>query len=292
MKVTEKNYYSRLDKFLRKTHENIPLNAIYKLIRKGFVKVNGKRVKTPSFKLEIGDEVEIFTDISKYNRKTNYKLRPIPMELDVIYEDSNLLIINKKPGIPIHPGKGVHIATIIEGLMYYGNQNNFEPYLVHRLDKHTSGVLIVAKNPEAARKMGKLISNREVEKEYITLVAGKISRSGEIKLSLDNLEAVTYYKPLNLYETELGVFTKLCVKIKTGRKHQIRRHFSLINHPVVGDDLYGKRKLNHEFRRLYGLKRYFLHCKRMAFYFNNKFININTEIPEDLKIVLKKLENK
>lgn len=290
MIVTEENYYSRLDKFLRKKLSNLPLSAIYKLIRTGKIKVNGKKVKDPSYKIEIGDEITIEEDISKYNREINNKVVPIKMNLDIVYEDNDILIINKPAGIPIHPGKGTHIATLIEGLMYYGQEKNFTPHLVHRLDKHTSGILIIAKNTQSARELGDIIASRSIKKEYIALCKGNLSNKGKIDIPLENKQALTTFTTQKVYKTHLGEFSLLNVNIKTGRKHQIRKHLSLINHPIIGDDVYGDKKLNREFKREYGLKRYFLHCHSMEFYFKNKHIAATAPLSEDLKNVLKNLE--
>ncbi|MBO8161972.1 MAG: RluA family pseudouridine synthase [Thermosipho sp. (in: Bacteria)] len=290
MKVNEKNYYSRLDKFIRKNFQNLPLNAIYKLIRTGKVFINGKKVKNPSYKIDIGDEITIKENLENYNRELNNSIKPIKMNLEIIYEDEDILVLNKKAGIPLHPGKGVHVATLIEGLLYYGQQNNFEPRLVHRLDKHTSGILIVAKNVNAARELGKIISTREISKEYITLVVGKIDKTGKIDSSLDGKNSLTIFKVKNYFKTKLGYFSLVEVNLKTGRKHQIRRHFSNIGHPVVGDDIYGNKKLNREFKRLYGLKRYFLHCKKMGFIYKNKKIVVEAPLAKDLELTLNKLK--
>ncbi|ABR30780.1 pseudouridine synthase [Thermosipho melanesiensis] len=290
MIVNENNYYSRLDKFLRKQLQNMPLSAIYKIIRKGKVLVNGKRVKEPSFRLEIGDEIEIKEETTKYNREKNNQIIPIKMDFEILYEDENLLIINKPAGIPIHPGKGTHIATLIEGLMYYGKEHNFTPYLVHRLDKHTSGVFVVAKNVNTARELNEIISSRAVEKVYTTLCVGEMKKSEVIKIPLDGKNAVTIYEKQKQFKSGLGYFSLLRVQIKTGRKHQIRKHLSLIGHPVIGDDLYGDKKLNRKFKQKYALKRYFLHCSMMLLYYNDKEIRINAPLPNDLKDVLKNLK--
>ncbi|MBO8139609.1 MAG: RluA family pseudouridine synthase [Thermosipho sp. (in: Bacteria)] len=290
MIVNENNYYTRLDKFLRKNFQNIPLSAIYKMIRKGKVYVNGKKVKNPSYNIEIGDSIEIKEDIANYNRDTNKSIKPIKMNLNIVYEDEDILIINKPAGISIHPGKGTHIATLIEGLIYYGNQNNFKPLLVHRLDKHTSGILIIAKNAPASRILSEIISSREMEKQYVTLVVGKTNKSGKIDLPLDEKDSLTIYNTKNIFKTDTGYFSLLNVEIKTGRKHQIRKHFALIKHPVVGDDVYGDRRLNREFKRQFGLKRYFLHCNKMSFFYKGKRIEAIADLPEDLTKVIKKLK--
>ncbi|SHH50477.1 RluA family pseudouridine synthase [Thermosipho atlanticus] len=290
MIVNEKNYYSRLDKFLRKNFPNLPLSVIYKFIRTGKILVNGKKVKNPSFEIEIGDEIKINESLEKYSREVKNTIKPIKMKLDIIYENEDLLVINKPSGIPLHPGKGIHVATLIEGLLYYGQQKGFKPHLVHRLDKHTSGILVVAKNTKAARILGEIISSRSVEKEYVTLVKGKLNKAGKIDLPIEGKDSLTLFTTKEIFKTEIGFFSLLHVIIKTGRKHQIRRHFSNIGHPVIGDDVYGDRKLNREFRRNFGLKRYFLHCKRMSFYYEGKKIDVQAKLTEDLEFVIKKVK--
>lgn len=174
--------------------------------------------------------------------------------------------------------------------MYYGQEKNFTPHLVHRLDKHTSGILIIAKNTQSARELGDIIAGRSIKKEYIALCKGQLSKEGKIDIPLENKKALTTFITQKVYKTHLGEFSLLNVNIKTGRKHQIRKHLSLINHPIIGDDVYGDKKLNREFKREYGLKRYFLHCHSMEFYFKNKHIAATAPLSEDLKNVLKNLE--
>ena len=283
--VKKENYYSRLDKFLRKSLPDVPMSAIYKFIRKGKVYVNGKRVRDQAFRLEKGDIVEIrYVDIEKFRRRKETNLEPQKMDLDIIYEDEKILVLNKPAGIALHPGKNIHVATLIEGLMYHGKEKGFQPHLVHRLDLNTSGVLVVAKGNEMARVLTDLFKRRLVEKEYITLVRGKITGKGKIEEPLDGQEALTEYEAL---ETKDGL-TLLRVRIKTGRKHQIRRHMALVGHHVIGDDKYGQKQFNREIRRKTGLRRQFLHCYRLtlpeiALGEKKTFV---APLPEDLRKVL------
>ncbi|HIP92693.1 MAG TPA: RluA family pseudouridine synthase [Thermotoga sp.] len=289
-KVEKQSYYQRLDRFLRKKLPDVPLSVIYKLLRKGKVYINGKRERDPSFRLEIGDIVEIrYVNIDKFRRAENRSLEPQPMELDIIFENDRYLVLNKPAGIPIHPGKGVHVVTLIEGLMYYGNKKGFTPHLVHRLDKQTSGVLIVAKDVESARMLSRLFKDRKVKKIYICLVKGMMKeKEGIVNEPIENQEALTEYVVLKNYN-EVSL---LRVIPYTGRKHQIRKHMFFINHPVVGDNLYGDKEFNKQFKRKYGLKRFFLHCEEISFFdpWEMKKVRFKSPLPEDLSKVLSLLE--
>ncbi len=281
------NYYARLDKFLRNNLEDVPLSEIYKFLRKGFVKVNGKTVGEPSYDLQIGDKVTICVDLSSYRRNAK-EIRPIPLKLDILYEDENLLAIDKKPYIAIHPGEGTKGATLIHGLMFYGKKKGFKPYLVHRLDRETSGVLLVAKNPKTARTLSHMFRDRLIEKEYITLVHGVIRGKGVIDKKIDGVTAVTEYTVLRNFENS----TLLKVVPHTGRTHQIRKHMAMIGHPVVGDKLYGVKQINELFKEKYKLRRQFLHCLRLVFTNPTVYgkLNIKSPLPEDLKRVIEGLQ--
>ncbi len=284
--IDEHNYFSRLDKFLRNALKNVPLSAIYKLIRTGKILVNGTKVKEASNKLEIGDTVEIVNvDIAKYNRKVE-ELRSAKMKLNIIYEDDAILALNKPSGISVHPGKNTNKPSLIEGLKYHGEKFGFEPFLVHRLDKETSGVLIVAKNRNIARELSELISSRDVEKYYVTLAFGKISKM-KIDDSIDGQEAISIITPTKVYKTPFGDVTLVRVKIETGRKHQIRIHLASKGFPIVCDNDYGDFRLNREFTKRYGLKRQFLHCESMIFSFGGKQYDIHAPLSDDLSNVLK-----
>lgn len=288
--VSDRNYYSRLDKFLRRNLEEVPLSAIYKFIRKGKVYVNGKRVREGSYKLQEGDTVEIrYVDLDKFRRRKGNNLEPQKMDLDILYEDDHMIVLNKPPGIALHPGKNIHVATLIEGLMYYGKEKDFEPHLVHRLDLNTSGALIVAKSKSVARKLTEMFKRREVRKEYLTLVRGYLEeRRGIIDIPLDDQDALTEYEVLS----EKSGVSYLKVRIKTGRKHQIRRHFSAVGHHVVGDDKYGEKSFNRDFKRRYGLKRQFLHCSSIELDHpvSGERVGVFAPLSEDLEKVLERLE--
>jgi len=292
--VNESNYFSRVDKFLRKMLKNVPLSAIYKFLRTGKVKINGKKVKDPSTKLNIGDVIELIEEsLDNYSREY-LELKPVKMDLDIIYEDELIIAINKPAGVSVHPGKNVNKPSIIEGLMHYGKENGFEPFLVHRLDKETSGVLIVAKDRNVARELSEIISSRNVEKIYNALVFGKVQKV-TINTPIDGHDAVSHIIPIEYFRVKLnGISVELSfleVEIETGRKHQIRKHLSSIDCPIVGDKDYGNFRLNREFSKNFGLKRHFLHCKQMKFVFNGRNYNILAQLTKDLTTVIKYLNS-
>ena len=270
--VHEKNWYARLDKFLRKGMDEIKLTAIYSLIRKGEVKVNTKRVKKPDYLLQIGDIVEVYLPDredgkERITRDLSDKRKLIPRSINLprIYEDEAIIVLDKPSGLSIHPGEGVHQkTTIIEGLLFEGKEKGYEPYLVHRLDKDTSGLLVIAKSIDAARILGESFRNRNTEKRYFALVGGTVSHEETIDDPLDGKEARTQLAPLSVYKREDRSLTLLDVEIFTGRKHQIRRHLSLREHPILGDMVYGNPELN-RWARGNGLKRLFLQSHDLLF---------------------------
>jgi 23S rRNA pseudouridine955/2504/2580 synthase len=291
-----------MDKFLRKALEEYKLASLYKIIRKGDVKVNGKRVKDPSSTLEIGDEVSVWLPSDKTmkerikrNTEGKRELKPVDMDLDIIMEDEDLMAINKDAGISVHPGTGEeNRATLIEGLMSYGQKNDFDPYLVHRLDRDTSGVLLISKKRSLARRLSKLIADKNVYKEYTVLFSGKVTEESICNGSIDDKWAVSRVYPLTLYTLKNASkewFTLAKVVIESGRKHQIRRHLSESGYPVAGDDKYGNREINHKLSSL-GLKRQFLHCSKMSFFDmeREKEYYLKASLKEDLKSFLNKLQ--
>lgn len=291
--VNDTNYYSRLDTFIRKNYPEIKLGAIYSLIRRGFVSVNGKRIKKNNYHIEIGDRVKIILDENKLDeieRPIKPSLKARPLDFDIIYEDRYLLVINKPAKVSAHPGANEEMATIIEGAMHYA-QNDFEPHLVHRLDKLTSGVMVIAKNKQTARELTDLIKSRESKKYYLTLVVGNLNKKeGKLISTVNSKEAILRYKTVRKFRTSDGAFTLLEIDLCTGRKHQIRVQFQELGFPVAGDDSYGDRKHNRFLRKNYGLRRIFLHASKLSFDFHGQHYDFSAPLSEDLKRVLEGLE--
>ncbi len=278
----------RLDKFLRRTYPEIRLSAIQKFIRSGKVLVDGERVKNGSFRLTIGQEVLVKVAGNQDEIKQRYgrippEHVPLNMELDVIYEDEYMLAINKPVGIPVQPGTKTFNNSIYNALLSY----NSEFYLVHRLDKYTSGVLLVSKEYEFTKFLTELFRSHKMKKRYLALVYGLIRGNLKIKEPLDGKEAITFVKPLEFFNG----YTLLSVEILTGRKHQIRRHLAFNESPVVGDDIYGDIEKNKEFKNKYGLEGYFLHCSKISFVHpkNKKIVEIEASLPLKRKKILDEL---
>ncbi len=270
-------YSNRLDIVLSDSL-NKSRNYFRKLIKDGFVTVNGNIVRKTKFKVNKDDLLE-YRDFKYVDDISN--IIPQKIKIDIIYEDENVLVINKKAGIVVHPGTGNSKNTLLNGIIFklkFDNILTERPGVVHRLDKHTSGVIIFAKNIETSDFLIEQFKNREVEKKYIALakgiitsnnkkvvrmddrnfyIKGKIERSHSNRklfiLSDKGKDAITYFKIIKYIDRD---FTLLEVYPKTGRTHQIRVSLANINHPVVGDKLYSRKSIAypHMFLHAYSLK--------------------------------------
>jgi len=246
----EKN---RLDTYLAKQKKDLSRTMIKKLIEDGNILVNGKKQKT-SYKVQMNDEISIIIPEPK---EISLKAQDIPIE--IIYEDKDIIVVNKPKGMVVHPAIGNTDGTLVNAIMSIckeslsGIGGEIRPGIVHRLDKDTSGLLIVAKNDEAHIKMSEEIKNREVYKIYIALVRGVVKENEatvnmpigrstkdrkKMAVNKKGKEAITHFIVLKRYPK----YTLLQIKIDTGRTHQIRVHMAEIGHPVVGDVVYSNGK--------------------------------------------------
>lgn len=297
-KIVVDNENMRLDTYIASKCGNLSRNTIQRLIENGDILVNGE-MKKASYKIQMGENIEITIPEAQ---ELNIKPEKIPLE--VIYEDKDIIVVNKPKGLVVHPANGNPDGTLVNAIMEMckgslsGIGGEIRPGIVHRLDKDTSGLLIVAKNDTAHINMSNQIKNRQVKKIYIALVRGivgeneatinmPIGRSTKDRKKMavrkDGKEAVTHFKVLKRY----GKYTLLEIKIDTGRTHQIRVHMSEIGHPLVGDMVYSNGK--NEF----GVEGQMLHAKSLDFKqpLTGKEMHLEAELPDYFKAVLNKLDN-
>ena len=319
----------RLDAFLAAQLDGVSRSRVQLLLEQGDVLVNGTRVKA-SLKLRGGEQIVITGE----PHPAPLKAVPEAIPLDIVYEDADLAVVNKPAGMMVHAGSGQSedargSGTLVNALLYRFNAlsstgGDLRPGIVHRLDKSTSGLIIVAKNDRAHAALGAMFSGRQVKKTYIALVHGSVERqNGTISAAVsrdpirrtrmttrpsDNARtAISHYEVVRRLNTRFGKFTLVRVRIETGRTHQIRVHMASIGHPVVGDTLYGGaaqiteqtapggnqsagKKPNAERLRL---DRNFLHSAKLEFAqpVTGKLLQLEAPLPEELIAFLSRLES-
>lgn len=299
--ISSDNEGQRIDNFLLRYFGKIPKSRIYQMLRKGEVRVNKGRIKQ-TYKLICGDVVRIppiYLNEDESKAVPQYLRQKI--QKSVIYEDEGIIIINKPTGEVVHSGSGQSHGVIEAFRALDSKYEKLE--LVHRLDKDTSGCLILAKNISILRDMHEIINNNAIEKIYIALLAGrlkkqKITVSNQLSKNPTNERIVTVdeggkqAKTIFLREKVFTNASLVNVKLITGRTHQIRVHSASIGHPVLGDMKYGNRIMNRELRKS-GLKRMFLHAKSLTFIspVNRKKITIEAPLDKNLSDFLMELES-
>ena len=294
--VDEEKAGIRIDKAIGLIEDTLSRVAIQRLLDEGNILVNGKITKA-SYKTKIGDEITIQKETPK---KVDIIAQDIPIE--ILYEDEDIIVVNKPKGIVVHPANGNPDGTLVNAIMNLcGNSlsgigGEIRPGIIHRLDKDTSGVLIVAKNDIAHINISNQIKNRQTKKIYIALVRGVIkeneatidmpigrSKKDRKKMAVtkDGKEAITHFKVLKRYEN----FTLLEIKIDTGRTHQIRVHLAEIGYPIVGDYIYsnGKNPFNVEGQMLHARQIEFVHPT------TGKEMKIEAPIPEYFQRILNEM---
>jgi 23S rRNA pseudouridine1911/1915/1917 synthase len=304
----------RLDVFLSNHIENATRSKVQKLIEANLVTVNGKFVKA-SYLVLPNDLIKASLPITP--RPENAE--PEAINLNVIYEDEFLLVVNKPAGMVAHPAYANYTGTLVNALLYHTNSLSGlnepgRPGIVHRLDKNTSGLLVVAKDDYTHARLAYQFSKHNIEREYRAVCWGHFdAKNGKIEKNItrskkdrkkftvsdnEGKHAITHYKVLEEYE--FASFLKL--NLETGRTHQIRVHLSSINHPVFGDDIYGGRqivytsslpKMKSRIENLFEImKRQALHAKTLGFVHphTKEFVRFDSELPEDMKELLQKLK--
>jgi 23S rRNA pseudouridine955/2504/2580 synthase len=293
----------RIDNFLLRVLKGVPKSRVYRLLRKGEVRVNKGRAK-PEYRLETGDQVRIppvrVAEKTTGSRPGNQALERLAGA--IIYEDERLLVLDKPSGMAVHGGSGLNYG-VIEGLRALRPE---APYLelVHRLDRETSGCLMIAKKRSELRTLHELMRGNRIEKRYLLLAAGdwrsgpwtvdaplkkNLLQGGErvVRVSNDGKQALTHFRMLDGY----AGCSMMEASLQTGRTHQIRVHAAHAGHPLAGDDKYGNQDFNRRLAKL-GLKRLFLHAHYLAFrdVERDREIEVSAPLGSELRRVIQQLE--
>ena len=310
----------RLDVVIVNYLDNFTRTSIKKLIELNKVKINDLVINSPSRKVKDNDKILINLH---YEKRKN--VIPSNIDIDIIYEDKDILIINKSPGMVVHPGAGNFSNTLVNALIFKYKKNlsdlngETRPGIVHRIDKETSGILVIAKNNYAHSELGKQFQNHNIKRKYVALIWGVIrplngnirtlisrSKKNRQLMSVSDIkgkEAITNYKTKRIFNIkDIPKISLVEFELETGRTHQIRVHMSYKGCPILGDKKYGKRKtkfkkLDKEFKdELTSINRQILHAKTLGFEHptSKNFVNFDTDLPKDFQKILdllKKLSN-
>ncbi|MGA1282256.1 MAG: RluA family pseudouridine synthase [Pelagibacteraceae bacterium] len=309
--ITEEEAGSRLDIILTKLLPELTRSNLKKIIELNQVKINNIIINSPSKKLKINDNIEI-----NLIPKQEIKIEPYKTKLNIVFEDKDILVINKPAGMVVHPGAGNYTETLVNALIYKYKKlsdlnGSTRPGIVHRIDKETSGLLVVAKNNKAHAHLGKQFNDHSITRTYQALVWGVLrplsgrietligrSRKNRQLMSVTEItgkKAVTNYSTLKVFDIrDIPKISFVECQLETGRTHQIRVHMAYKGNSLLGDQQYGKKnlkfkKLNEEFaEKLKVLNRQALHAKNLGFIHptTNKFISFESELPADFKKIL------
>ncbi len=295
--VSSQDVGQRLDRYLTALLSDLSRTVVQQLITSGSALVNGQKSK-PGYMLRNGDEIQLSSTAPALDAGP---ARPTAIHLDIVYEDQDLLVINKPAGMVVHPAPGHHDDTLVNALLAYlpalqESDETLRPGIVHRLDKDTSGLIIVAKRARAQAALFEQMQQHAIIKRYLALVDGNVAldqgsidapigrdprrRQQMAITAVGSREARTHFKVLERYARH----TLLLLQLETGRTHQIRLHLKAIGHPVVGDPVYGSGNV---FKRA-PLNRQFLHACQLSFThpFTGEIIELEAPLPADLQAVL------
>ena len=306
----------RVDQFINKYEKDLSRSKIKNLILKKNLSINNKLNDDPSKKIKINDKISLIIP-----EPEEVNLKPFEYKIEIIYEDNDLLVLNKKADISMHPGAGNKDKTLVNALINYKKKlsninGELRPGIVHRIDKHTSGLVVIAKNNFTHENLSNQFSEHSIERKYQTLVWGKlrpsngrietlITRSSKnrqlMSVSLSKgKNSITNYKTLEIFEKEtVPTFSLIECKLETGRTHQIRVHMSYKGNNIVGDQKYKKKfkkikNINKDLeKKIINLDRQFLHAVSLGFTHptKNKRMNFKSKLPNDLENILKSLRN-
>lgn len=295
--IDEEIQGTRLDVVLSLALEDASRNHIQKLIQSGNVSINGVTCDLKKYKVKAGDKIKIEIPEPKLLEVT-----PENIPIHIVYEDADVLVVNKDKGMVVHPAAGNLDGTLVNAILYHCNSLSsingvIRPGIVHRIDKDTSGLLMVAKNDMAHHSLAEQLAAHTIQRSYRAIVynnfnhdEGKVEApigrdpGNRIKMAVTQLnskEAITHYKVLERF----GAFTYIEAKLETGRTHQIRVHMAYINHPLLGDGIYGPKK------KAMGVESQMLHAKVLGFQHprTGMYMEFDSQLPYEFQNVLKKL---
>ncbi len=291
--INENSENLRIDQFLTQNTE-YSRSKINKMIKEGLILVNNKKVKA-SYITRLNDEISIVGEL-----KVTESLKGENIPLDIVYEDNDVIIVNKPSSMVVHPANGNYSGTLVNALINhtkYLSNNDDRPGIVHRIDKDTSGLLMVAKNDKAHTCLSEQLSKHEITRKYLALVWGIINHdTGTIDAPIgrdkkdrqkmavtdeNSKEAITHFKVLERYKNA----TLIELKLDTGRTHQIRVHLNYIGHPLVNDPVYGHRKIINDFGQM-------LHAKTIGFIHptSKKYMEFSVQPPEEFNQILEQFK--
>lgn len=305
LEIKKNDANQRLDKFLQKRFKTLPKSLMYKYIRKKCIKVNEKKCDIQTI-LHEGDILTLYIkdEFFENSEKKSYEFLKAPKKFDIVYEDENIILIDKKPGVLVHPDKNYHFDSLVARVQHYlydkgeydpEEEKAFAPALVNRIDRNTGGIVIAAKNADSLRILNAKMKTRELEKFYLCLVCGKPEKSSDtligyitknesknkvtvFKNKVENSKEIkTKYKSLDYN----GKYSLLEIELLTGRTHQIRAHMASIGHPLAGDTKYGKNKKapdNIKYQALYSYRLRFNFNENAGIleYLNEKEFTVNS----------------
>tara|TARA_B100000959_G_scaffold277983_1_gene335486 strand:- start:822 stop:1805 length:984 start_codon:yes stop_codon:yes gene_type:complete len=312
--IVSSSYHAyRVDKFLQSKIIELSRTRLKNLIQDGHVKLNNIIINYPSKKIREGDEIKI-----KFPEPKKTVIKPNKMPLNILYNDEDIIIINKSPGVVVHPGAGNYEKTIVNGLLYKYKNNlssiggKLRPGIVHRIDKDTSGIIVVAKNDIAHNDLSKQFSDHSIKRTYEALVWGslkpqngkineKISRSSKNRQLMSVKKekgkiAITNYKTLKIFKnTNLPKISLIECQLETGRTHQIRVHMNFKGNSILGDKSYGKSKKKFKKidsnieKKINDFNRQALHAKSLGFVHpkTKKEVFFEARRPQDMDVLIK-----
>ena len=308
--VDKQNVGDRIDKYVSET-SGLSRSLVSKLIESGKISVNGK-IAAKNYKLRDGDAIEL-----TYPEPEADEALPEDIPLDVVYEDQDIIVVNKPKGMIVHPATGIYTGTLVNALLYHckdslsGIGGVVRPGIVHRIDKDTSGLLVVAKNDEAHIALSEQLKTHTVSRVYHAIATGNVKEDEgtinkpigrhpadrkKMAIVLDpsrtSREAITHYSIIERFAIPTGRFSYIKCKLETGRTHQIRVHMASIGHPLLGDSVYGGAGTKFESANSTLISGQCLHAKELELIHprTNEKMHFECELPDNFKLLLQKLE--